>query len=187
MRIINALAKQDFRDTFFYVDDWIRGTDGEQEVKYAYSKSMEIANHTKSHPNLTEKSASEIRSEYDQCASKLKGIIGAEPSKLLRLPYLASNQTVQSTLNDVPLITCSIDTQDWNGASKNQMVSKIKRATNDVSLNGSIVLCHETMAAAIEELAPYLKEQGWQIVTVSEMFEAKGKQLNGGQIYVKCN
>ncbi len=190
MRIINALAKQDFRATFFYVGDWIRGTDGEQEVKYAYSKGMEIANHTKSHPNLTEKSASEIRSEYDQCASKLKGIIGAEPSKLLRLPYLASNQTVQSTLNDVPLITCSIDTQDWNGASKDQMVSKIKSAMNDGSLNGSIVLCHETYettAAAIEELAPYLKEQGWQIVTVSEMFEAKGKQLNGGQIYTKCN
>lgn len=190
MRIINALAKQDFRATFFYVGDWIRGTDGEQEVKYAYSKGMEIANHTKSHPNLSEKSASEIRSEYDQCASKLKGIIGAEPSKLLRLPYLASNQTVQSTLNDVPLITCSIDTQDWNGASKDQMVSKIKSAMNDGSLNGAIVLCHETYdttAAAIEELAPYLKEQGWQIVTVSEMFEAKGKQLNGGQIYTKCN
>ena len=190
MRIINALAKQDFRATFFYVGDWIRGTDGEQEVKYAYSKGMEIANHTKSHPNLSEKSASEIRSEYDQCASKLKGIIGTEPSKLLRLPYLASNQTVQSTLNDVPLITCSIDTQDWNGASKDQMVSKIKSAMNDGSLNGAIVLCHETYdttAAAIEELAPYLKEQGWQIVTVSEMFEAKGKQLNGGQIYTKCN
>lgn len=190
MRIINALAKQDFRATFFYVGDWIRGTDGEQEVKYAYSKGMEIANHTKSHPNLTEKSASEIRSEYDQCASKLKGIIGTEPSKLLRLPYLASNQTVQSTLNDVPLITCSIDTQDWNGATKDQMVNKIKTAMNDGSLNGSIVLCHETYeatAAAIEELAPYLKEQGWQIVTVSEMFEAKGKQLNGGQIHTKCN
>lgn len=189
-RIIDALAKQDFRATFFYVGDWIRGTDGEQEVKYAYSKGMEIANHTKSHPNLTEKSASEIRSEYDQCASKLKGIIGTEPSKLLRLPYLASNQTVQSTLNDVPLITCSIDTQDWNGATKDQMVNKIKTAMNDGSLNGSIVLCHETYeatAAAIEELAPYLKEQGWQIVTVSEMFEVKGKQLNGGQIHTKCN
>lgn len=189
-RIIDALAKQDFRATFFYVGDWIKGTDGEQEVKYAYSKGMEIANHTKSHPNLTQKSASEIRSEYDQCASRLKGIIGTEPSKLLRLPYLASNQTVQSTLNDVPLITCAIDTQDWNGATKEQMVNKIKTAMNDGSLNGSIVLCHETYestAAAIEELAPYLKAQGWQIVTVSEMFEAKGKQLNGGQIYTKCN
>ena len=57
------------------------------------------------------------------------------------------------------------------------------------SLNGAIVLCHETYgntAAAIEELAPYLKSQGWQIVTISEMFAVKGKQLNGGQIYQSC-
>ena len=189
MRIINALAKQDFRATFFYVGDWIRNADGEQEVKYAYSKGMEIANHSTSHPDLTTKSASEIRSEYDKCAAKLKGIIGAEPSKLLRLPYLACNNTVQSTLNDVPLITCSIDTADWNNASKDQIVNKIKQAMNDGSLNGSIVLCHETYettAAAIEELAPYLKEQGWQIVTISEMFAAKGKTLNGGQVYTKA-
>ncbi len=189
-RIIDALAKQDFRATFFYVGNWIRGTDGENEVKYAYSKGMEIANHTMSHPNLAEKSASEIRKEYDQCASKLKGIIGTAPSKLLRLPYLSSNQTVQSTLNDAPLITCSIDTQDWNGASKDQIVNTVKQAVANGSADGAIILCHETYettAAAIEELAPYLKNQGWQIVTVSEMFEAKGKQMSGGQIYTKCN
>lgn len=189
MRIINALAKQDFRATFFYVGDWIRNADGEQEVKYAYSKGMEIANHSTSHPDLSTKSASEIRSEYDKCAAKLKGIIGAEPSKLLRLPYLGCNDTVKSTLNDVPLITCSIDTGDWNNASKDQIVNKIKQAMNDGSLNGAIVLCHETYettAAAIEELAPYLKSQGWQIVTISEMFAAKGKTLNGGQVYTNC-
>ena len=189
MRIINALAKEGFHATFFYVGDWITTSGDQEEIKYAYQKGMEIANHTKSHPYLTNLSASEIRSEYDQCAAKLKSIIGAEPSKLLRLPYLASNATVTSTLKDAPLITCSIDTEDWNGASKDQMVSKIKNAMSNGSLNGAIVLCHETYgntAAAIEELAPYLKSQGWQIVTISEMFAVKGKQLNGGQIYQSC-
>ncbi len=182
-RIIDALAKEDFRATFFYVGDWISD---ESQVKYAYSKGMEVANHTKSHPDLSKKSASEIRSEYDQCAAKLKNIIGTEPSKLLRLPYLAYNSTVQSTLNDVPLITCAIDTEDWNGASKDQIVNKVKQAMSNGSADGAIILCHETYAttaAAIEELAPYIKAQGWQIVTISEMFEAKGKQLKGGQIY----
>ena len=88
------------------------------------------------------------------------------------------------------MITCSIDTEDWNGASKDQIVSKIKNAMNNGSANGSIILCHETYAstaAAIEEIAPYAKAQGWQIVSISEMFAAKGKTLNGGQIYQKCN
>lgn len=189
-RIINALDKSGFHATFFYVGDWIKGTDGENEVKNAYAKGMEIANHTTSHPYLTQKSASEIRSEVDTTFNKLKSITGAEPSKLLRLPYLASNETVQSTLSDYGLITCSIDTQDWNGATKDQMVSKIKSAMNDGSLNGAIVLCHETYdstASAIEELCPYLKSQGWQVVTISELAAVKGKTLGGGQIYTKIN
>lgn len=189
-RIVDALSDSGFHATFFYVGDWIRDTNGENEVKYAYSKGMEVANHTKSHPNLTEKSASEIRSEYDQCAAKLKGIIGAEPSKLLRLPYLGCNSTVQSTLNDAPLITCAIDTQDWNGASKDQIVNTIKSAMSNGSLNGAIVLAHETYdatASAMEELCPYLKAQGWQVVTISEMFAVKNQQLNGGQVYTKVN
>ncbi|MDE6092923.1 MAG: polysaccharide deacetylase family protein, partial [Ruminococcus sp.] len=188
MRILNALKNSGFHATFFYVSDWIRNN--QAEVKTAYDMGMEVANHTKSHPNLSEKSASEIRSEYDSCATALKNIIGTEPSKLLRLPYLASNDTVKSTLSDVPLITCSIDTQDWNGATTSQIIDTVKNAMSNGSLNNAIVLCHETYdstAEAMEYLCPYLKEQGWQIVTVSELFAVNGKELNGGQIYTKCN
>jgi peptidoglycan/xylan/chitin deacetylase (PgdA/CDA1 family) len=186
-KIIDALAKEGFTATFFYVGNWIKD---ESQVKYAYQKGMEVANHTTTHPYLTNLSAGEIKNEYNQTYTKLKNIIGAEPSKLLRLPYLASNGTVTSALSDVPMITCSIDTEDWNGASKDQIVSKIKNAMNNGSANGSIILCHETYAstaAAIEEIAPYAKAQGWQIVSISEMFAAKGKTLKGGQIYQKCN
>ncbi|MDE6775126.1 MAG: glycoside hydrolase family 11 protein [Ruminococcus sp.] len=189
-RIINALSDEGFHATFFYIGSWIKHDDDEEEIRNAYSKGMEIANHTQTHPKLSEKSADEIRSEYEQCAERLRGIIGAEPSKLLRLPYLASNDTVISTLSDVPMITCAVDTQDWNGASKEQIVETIKNGMNNGSLNGAIILAHETYdstASAVEELAPYIKEQGWQIVTVSEMFAVKNQELNGGQIYTKTN
>lgn len=189
MRILNALSNSDFHSTFFYVGDWTNAGN-QDEIKKAYDMGMEIANHTKSHPNLTNLSESEIRSEYDTCAQKLKSIIAAEPSKLLRLPYLASNSKVQSALYDVPLITCSIDTQDWNGASSNQIIDTIKNAMNNGSLDNAIVLCHETYdttAEAMEYLCPYLKSQGWQIVTVSELFAVNGKEMNGGQLYTKCN
>ncbi len=187
MRILNARNNFGFHSTFFYVGNWMQGSDKEAEVKKAYSMGMEIANHTVSHPDLTQKSDSEIRSEYDGCAQTLKNIIGTDPSPLLRLPYLAVNDNVKSVL-DVPMITCSIDTQDWNGATKDQMVSKIKAAMSDGSLDGSKVLAHETYdttAEAMEELCPYLKSQGWQIVSISEMFAVKGKTLQGGQVYTK--
>ncbi len=190
MRIINAIADSGFHSTFFYIGDWISNSGREEEVRYAFSKGMEIANHTTSHPYLTQKSPAEIRSEFDTTDTKLKSIIGAEPSKLLRLPYLAVNDTVKQTLNDVPMITCSIDTGDWNNATTDDIINKIVTAKDNGSLDGAIVLAHETYdttAEAMEYLAPYLKEQGWQIVSISEMFAVKNQSLNGGQVYTKIN
>ncbi len=186
-RIIDAIANSGFRATFFYVGEW---TTSEEQVRYAYGKGMEIANHTYTHPDLSKLSASEIRSEYDRCYQKLKNIIGAEPSKLLRLPFLSGGWQVQQALYDVPLITCSIDTQDWNNATTDQIVNTIKNAANNGSLDGAIVLCHETKnttAAAMEIVIPWLKQQGYQVVTISDMFAAKGKTLSGGQVYTKAS
>ncbi|MBQ9898717.1 MAG: glycoside hydrolase family 11 protein [Ruminococcus sp.] len=185
-KIINTIAENGFHATFFYVGDWITSP---ETVQYAYSKGMEIANHTTTHPYLTKISESEIRSEYDNTTAKLKNIIGAEPSKLMRLPFLDCNDTVKRVLSDVPLISCAIDTADWNGASKDAIVSTIKNAMNNGSLNGAIVLCHEnysTTSAAMAEVIPYLKAQGWQVVTISEMFAVKGQELNGGTVYTRC-
>ena len=185
-RLIDALNKNGFHATFFYVGNWITSP---ETVKYAYQSGHEVANHTTTHPYLTQKSSNEIRSEFDQTHAKLKSIIGTEPSKLMRLPYLQSNSTVQQTLYDVPLISCAIDTKDWDGASKDQIVNTIKSNMSNGNLRNSIVLCHEnysTTASAMEEVLPYLKAQGWQVVTISEMFAVNGKELKGGQIYTRC-
>ncbi|WP_164174856.1 polysaccharide deacetylase family protein, partial [Ruminococcus flavefaciens] len=185
-RIIDALIKNNMTATFFNVGDWIKSND---QIKYEYQNGMEVANHTKSHPHLGQMGASQIRSEWEQCNSKLKSIIGAEPSKLMRLPYLESNATVQSALNDVPLISCAIDTQDWNGASKDQIVNTIKQAAQNGSLEGAIVLCHETYAntaAAMEEVLPWLAQNGYQNVNISDMAKAHGKTLGGGQVHTRA-
>ena len=189
MRIINALANNGMKATFFYVSDWIKGSDGESEIKYAFQKGMEIANHTKSHPYLTNLNAGGIKDEVNGCHNRLKQIIGAEPAKLLRLPYLASNGTVQQALSDYALITCSIDTKDWSNASKDQIVGTIKGAISNGSADGAIVLCHETYAStagAIEEIAPFCKQQGWKIDTISSMFASKGATLQRGQVNTKA-
>ena len=52
--------------------------------------------------------------------------------------------------------------------------------------DGDIVLFHETMqhtAEAVEELVPYFVEQGYQIVSVSELFAAKDIPLFRGNYY----
>ena len=149
---------------------------------------MEIANHTKTHPYLSQKTPAEIRREFDEAHKKLAGIIGTEPSKVMRLPFLDRNKTVSDTLYDVALITCSVDTKDWNNASKEDIVDTIKKAKENGTLENAIVLCHENYEAtadAMEEVVPWLKAEGWQVVTVSELFAANGREMMGGTVYDK--
>jgi len=184
-RIMDALIKNNMTATFFYVSDWIKTN---EQVKFAYQNGMEVANHTKSHPEggLSKLSSDQIRYQWSECNSKLKSIIGTEPSHLMRLPYLDGGGQVTTALYDVPLIDCAIDTRDWSNASKDQIVQTIKNAANDGSLQGAIVLCHEnyaTTAAAMEEVLPWLAQNGYQNVSISDMAAAKGKTLQGGVIY----
>ncbi|MCR4794498.1 MAG: glycoside hydrolase family 11 protein [Ruminococcus sp.] len=184
-RIMDALIKNNMTATFFYVGDWIKTND---QVKFAYQNGMEVANHTKSHPSLGSLGSQQIRSEWEQCNSKLKNIIGTEPSHLMRLPYLDGGGQVKSALYDVPLISCAIDTKDWDNASKDQIVNTIKQAAQNGSLEGAIVLCHEnyaTTAAAMEEVLPWLAQNGYQNVNISDLAAAKGKTLAGGQIHTR--
>lgn len=186
-RIIDAVADSGFHATFFYVGSWIKTA---EQVRYAYEKGMEIANHTMTHPYLSKKSEEQIRSEYEKAHEKLKGIIGVEPSKVLRLPYLDSNQKVKETLYDVALIKCSVDTKDWDKATKEQIVETIKKAKENGTLKNAIVLCHENYEAtaeAMEEVIPWLKSEGWQVVTVSELFAANGKTMQGGTVYSRVS
>lgn len=189
IRIQDAIANSGFHATFFYVGNWINDNN-KGEIQRAFDLGMEIANHSTSHPDLTTLSASEIRKEYDDTSNKIKSIIGQGTSPVMRPPYLSVNDTVKSALSDVALVNCSIDTGDWNGATKDDIINKITTAMNNGTLDNAIVLCHETYdstASAMEYLAPYLKSQGWQIVTVSELFAANGKELKGGTVYNSCN
>ena len=63
-------------------------------------------------------------------------------------------------------------------------------AFTEAAKGTGIVLCHEnyaTTAEAMEELMPWLKEEGWQVVTVSELFAVKEKALMGGTVYTKLS
>ena len=188
-RILDAISDQGFHATFFYIGNNINSPAAQNELKKADSLGMEIANHSMTHTNLTTLSAAQIRDEYDKCSDKVKSVIGRGTAKVMRPPYLGVNDTVKQALSDIALVNCKLDTGDWSGSTKDQIIQKITSGMNDGSLRNAVILCHETYestASAIEYLAPYMKQQGWQIVTVSEMFAANGKQLKTGEVNNYC-
>ena len=83
-----------------------------------------------------------------------------------------------------PLILWSIDTLDWKTRDTDSTVAEALKA-----VDGDIVLMHDVRddtAAAAEQIIPALVEQGYKLVTVSEMFEAKGIALENGKAYRKA-
>ena len=97
--------------------------------------------------------------------------------------FLSENDDVRATVK-YPLILWSIDTLDWKTRDTDSTVAEALKA-----VDGDIVLMHDVRddtAAAAEQIIPALVEQGYKLVTVSEMFEAKGIALENGKAYRKA-
>lgn len=182
IRIQNALAASGQHATFFYWGQSMNAAT-EKEIKRAYNMGFEIGNHTSSHTDLSTLTPEKMLTDIQKQADKLTAITGLEHF-LIRPPYLSANITVKNTVRE-PMINCSIDSKDWAGATAEQIINTINTQKKD----GAIVLMHETYsstATAMETLIPQLVAEGWQIVSVSELFKAKGLELKDGQVYTNA-
>ena len=130
----------------------------------------EIANHSWSHPRLTDLSREGIHAELHNSNVAIAAITGTAPASL-RPPFGAYDYRVSEIARDLglPLVLWSLDTWDWR--------TRDADATFDAVMNNvrdrDIILMHdihEPTARAAVRLIPALIEQGFQLVTVSELF-----------------
>ena len=185
MRILKTYEKYGQTATFFYVGKKINEA-SIPEMKFAQSIGCEAGNHTFTHCYLTEKTAAEIKEELTKTAEKEEKVLGVAP-KLMRLPYLASNETVTATV-DYPMINCSVDSRDWADIPTEEIIQRIMDAEAAGELENAVVLLHEqyaTTAAAVEYLLPTLIEKGYRFVTVSELAKQNGVEPEAHKIYKK--
>ena len=178
MQLLACLEKYNARATFFLV-----GTNVKQypdTIKKMNEIACEIGNHTMHHARLTQLDATGILAELKGTDDAIKEIIGRETT-IIRPTYGVVNEAVQSNAN-APLILWSVDTMDWETKDVAQVRDSVLRIVKD----GDIVLfhdIHETTVQAMLEVIPKLIEQGYQLVTVSEMAMARGVELQDGMIY----
>ncbi len=183
MNILHTLEKYGQRATFFYVGQQIN-EENKKEMKFAQSLGCEAGNHTFTHCFLTERSEEEIKEEFEKTDRLVAEVTGKTPF-LTRLPYLAQNETVLKTV-DRPMISCSVDSRDWDHISTEEIIERIMTAEEKGELTNAVVLLHEpywTTARAVEYLIPTLLEKGYRFVTVSELAAQNGITLEGHTIY----
>ena len=176
--ILDKLEKYGVRATFF-----VQGKNVPRyasSVKRAVDMGCEIGNHTNDHANLTKISASDVTSEISAANNAVYNAAGVYP-KLFRPPYGAYNNSVLSAAN-MPAIMWSVDTLDWKTRNADKTLESVKTSVKD----GSIILMHdihEPTADAAERVIKYLLKQGYQLVTVSELLEARKGGAKAGTVY----
>ena len=177
-RILDCLEKYGVAATFFELGYLAKAYP--DCIRREVAIGCEVANHSWDHPNLATLSGSGVASQINSTNDTIFNICGVKP-KLLRPPYGSYNQTVRNNAG-LPLIIWSIDTLDWKYRDASYVTSVIKNEVTD----GSVILMHsiyDSTAAATEAIVPWLISKGYQIVTVSELAEARGIDLQNGGAY----
>lgn len=180
MIIQKALKKYGAHATFFYIGSQINSAAKEDEILQAKTNGFEVGNHSWGWSAMSDMTSSEIKKSIGDTNAKLTEITGYN-NFLFRPPNLSVSDTMKGYIK-APFINCETDSKDWTKATKEQIIANVKKAAD-----GDIVLMHETennTKEAVEELLDYfVNEKGWQVVSVSELFAAKGKKLTTGTVY----
>lgn len=179
--VLDVLEQYNAKASFFLIGNNINDKSA-ASVKRAYDMGCEIDNHSKSHPNMGSMSAEEIKTEVNYVDEKIMEITG-EKSKFFRPPYIDTSQTMYDAI-DIPFI-CGIDCQDYiENATAQERANYIINGAKD----GVIVLLHDAAGnnktvEALKIAMPILIEEGYEFVTLTELFERQGEMPKEDMIY----
>ena len=179
--VLDILEEYNAKASFFLIGDNIN-EESAVSVKRAYDMGMEIDNHSKTHSNMSKMQAEEVRAEITYVDERVKEITGEYP-RFFRPPFIDVSQSLYDAV-DLPFI-CGIDCQDY-------MPNVTAQERADYILNGAkdgvIVLLHDAAGnqATVDALKiamPELVEQGYEFVTLTELFERHGETPKHNILY----
>lgn len=184
-RLLDGLAARGVKATFF-----MQGMNVERypaTVARMYREGHQIANHTYNHPMLTGLSYASIASQVfgtNDILRRASGC-GAGTDFLLRPPYGDYNSNVAGCVG-TPLVMWSIDPLDWKYRNAYTVRSNILNNAHD----GAVLLLHDIHSTTVDgslSAIDALAAQGYEFVTVRELFRRRGRDMAAGYVYNQCN
>ncbi len=178
-RILDALEKNKCVATFFDLGTCM--SKYPDITKREEAIGCEVGSHTYGHKNLDNLSKEQILEDIKNAEIVYKNTLGHDLT-LVRPPYGNANSTVKLALN-YPLINWDVDTEDWKSKNKDSIIDQVNKTEN---LDGRIILMHSiynSTADAVEELIPQLLNEGYQLVTISELAKYKNIELKTHTAY----
>lgn len=170
--VLDKLEKYNVVGSFFLIGQNITPLSA-QSVKRAAEMGCDIENHSWTHRYMNTLTAEEIKKEIEDTSDKIYEITGRYP-QFFRPPFIVVNDTMFDNI-DLPFI-CGIHGEDWDRTvTAEQRAERILKQAKD----GAIVLLHDmpgndATVEALDTIIPELQAQGYELVTISQLFEAKG-------------
>ena len=149
----------------------------------AFVMGWELGNHSYSHPDMAKLSKEEVLNELEKTDKILQAIDG-KSTHLFRPPFGSISEIVKEVC-PTPIINWTIDTLDWSGTS----VEDIQTQVLTQKYPGAIVLMHDhcsNTVDALKSLLPSLKEEGYQVVSVSTLAKMHNCTLKRGAVYIRA-
>ena len=184
LELLETLEKYNVRASFFMCGTSLSRNDikVEEILKKMDELGCDMGNHTMDHQSLPTLSSKNIQCEVEVVNDLIKKHVG-HGAKFVRPPYGAGIRDKKvSKYVKAPMVCWSVDTLDWKTKSKKETIRSVMNDAHD----GDIVLMHDIhgwTVDAVKKIIPKLLKKGYQLVTVSEMAEAKGCKLENGKPY----
>lgn len=169
--ILDVLKKHNIKATFFLTGKWV-----EKYPEYARriaNEGHEIGNHSYSHPDAVKTSAAAFKEDILKAEEAIKKATGKSPQPYFRFPFGSYNSAALKTVGEAGYpfsIQWSLDTIDWQQPSAEVIISRIEAGAS----NGDIILMHiggVNTPEAVDKIIPWLKEKGYQLVTLTELLK----------------
>lgn len=177
-RLLDILRQKDALATFFTLGN--KAAAYPDIIKREAKEYHEVASHTMYHQNLIRIPTSSAVSDINEAKSTLNSILGHNPF-YTRPPYGNINDTVKTTVG-TPIILWSVDTEDWKSKDVNSIIATAMSEVHD----GAIILMHDiypTTIDAVPILIDKLRENGYELVTLSELTKLRNAKLENGVAY----
>lgn len=164
-QILDILEEHHALATFFEVGRNVAACP--EPVARMAEMGCEIGSHSNAHKDLSKLRKSTLLRDLDT-ADEAFAAAGVPAPTLVRPPYGAVNKTVKSATGRA-MVTWTVDTEDWRSRDAQAVIGYIQ---NYGDLDGEIILMHSIYESTVEAaavLVPWLQEQGYQLVTVTEL------------------
>jgi peptidoglycan/xylan/chitin deacetylase (PgdA/CDA1 family) len=173
--VLEKLKEYKVVATFFLV-----GQNIDESTRYVIDRMVEdgheIGNHSWTYDDMGKMSSDEIKKSVGDTTGAIQKYAGVTPA-FFRPPNLSASSTMFKAI-ELPFAG-GVTAGDWPGGG-GDTPEHIMDKLRDAIMDGVIILLHDVQPRphptpeALDTLIPRLKKEGYEFVTLSELFKRKG-------------